>query len=237
MTGTAFAAYIRQKTKRTSTTLTDAEIVALANPIKDEIFGELLKVNEDINGIFQLRNLVVDQRNYALPPDVPQIKYLEAMLDGENWVKLTETDVQSQGIITATEDDITAYFTDKDPQFEIFGNELFIYSSQAIIDVTDGLKLWSFVFPADISTSTLASTNDLSVPPTAVTFGFPRILHKIWADKVIIEWKESQDKPIALTQDERLVDNRLKLALDSIKHLNLDRPHVPSVPVDNGENY
>jgi len=237
MTGTNYAAYIREQTKTNSTTLSDARIVTLTNPIKDEMAGEVIKINEDYFGIFMYRNIVADQRNYAFPTDLlSQMKYIEAKLDGTEWEKLTEVEVQSKGIVT-DETSIQSYFSSRKPSFEIFGGELIIYHGAAVINVTNGLKLWAIIYPADISTAMLAGTTDLSVAPSATSFGFPRQLHKLLADKVVITWKESQPKPIRLSREELLWPQRMQSAMEAISHMNLDRPHEATVPYNDGSDY
>lgn len=237
MTGTELATYIRKKTRTNATTFTDAEIVAFLNPNKDEMAQRIVEVREDYFGIFQLRNLVADQRNYAFPNDLlSKMKYLEAKLDGTNWKRLVEIDIQNTDIVT-NEEKIQSYFSDKQPCFEIFGGEIIIYSGSAIIAVTDGLKLWSIIFPADFATSDLSGSTDLSVPPTATSFGFPRQFHKLLADKVIIEWKEAQDKPVPLTQNEALWERRMMDSLDSVRQVNLDRPLETEAPYNDGSDY
>lgn len=238
MTGAVLAAYVRKKTRTNSTTLSDADIVTFANPVKEEMVTEVLKINEDYFGIFQVRNLEAAKRNYALPTDLlNSFKYIEAKLDGTNWVKLTEVEIQKLGIAT-DEDSIRSYFSMRKPSFEIFGNELIIYCGDAMIAVTDGLRLWSMIYPADFTTAQLAdATTDLSVNPTATSFGFPRAMHKLMSERIVIEWKESQDKPIALTQYEQLWGQRFGLVLDSLRYMNLDRPLEASTPTDTGHNY
>ncbi|PIY96081.1 MAG: hypothetical protein COY66_04990 [Candidatus Kerfeldbacteria bacterium CG_4_10_14_0_8_um_filter_42_10] len=238
MTGVQFASYIRQKTRQDSTTLTDAAIVALGVGVQEDIVKEITKVNEDYFGIALLRNLVAGQRNYAFPSDIlSQMKYLEAQLDGTEWERLTETDLNSLGINT-DEDSIQEYYADKDPQFDIMGGEIYILSGDAIISVTSGLKLWAFIYPPTLTTAALASANDLSVPISTTAFGYmPHQLHRLWADAIVVEWKQSQDKPVGLTDSEGNWENRMRMALDSMKGSNLDRAIIASVPDDDGQNY
>ncbi len=164
------------------------------------------------------------------------MKYIQAKLDGTNWVKLDEFDVTSYDRPT-DEDSIRANFAGRNPAFDIFGGELSIYSEDPIIDVTDGLKLWSIVYPADLTS--LSGDADMSVNPSLTEFGMPRQLHKVWATKVIIEYKTSKEKPIPLTEQELKVDVDLQSAINSLKLQNLDRVFVATVPdnSDNGADY
>lgn len=237
MTGSQFASYIRKATKTNSTTLPDADLVLLANIVKDDIAKRITQANEDYFGIFMTRNLVAGQRNYAFEPEqMNHMKYLEAKIDGTNWKRLREYDI-NQLQITSDEASIQSAFSLRDPGFDIFGNEIILYTGTAIIDVTDGLKLWTIVYPSDISASSLTSSDDLSIPPTTTSFGFPRQFHKVWADRVVVEYKNSQDKPLPLTQNEQLVEQRFLDALHDLKGGNLDRSVEPSVPYNDGSDY
>jgi hypothetical protein len=235
MTQAQFAAYIRNKTRTDATTFTDAEILSYANVIKDDIAKEVSRVNEDYFGIEVLRSLIAGKRNYGFPSYLlGQIKYLQAKLDGTNWKRLDEFDVNTYEQ-TTDETSILANWAGLDPAFDIFGGEVMIYSDTAIINVTNGLKLWAIIYPADLSA--LSGTSDMSLNPTTTTFGMPRQLHKVWADKVIIEYKNSQDKPIPLTDAEKNIKNDLEDAISSLKGMNLDRTIVPSVPYNDGSDY
>lgn len=237
MTPSKFAAYIRLKTKTNSTTFSDADILTYANIIKDDIAKEITKANEDYFGIELLRNLQSGKRNYSFPTDVlNQIKYVQAMLDinGVTWSVLKEFDINSYNRPT-NETSIIESYTGKKPEFDIFGGQLFIYSDSAILNVENGLKLWSIIYPADLSS--LSGTDDMSVAPTQTSFGLPRQFHKVWATKVIVEYKTSKEKPIPLTEQELNVDKDLLLAINAIKGGNLDRIITAEVPYNDGQDY
>lgn len=231
MNGVQFAAYIRQQTRQDSTTLTDAAIVALGVALQEDIVKEIVKTNEDYFGIALLRNLVAGQRNYQFPTDMlSQMKFIEAKLDGTNWKHLTETDLNTLGINT-DEASIVAAYIGVEPQFDIMGGEVYILSDAAIINVTNGLKLWAFIYPPALTTAALTGTDDMSTPPTSTSFGFmPRQFHRLWADSIVIAWKTDQDKPVPLTRDELDWGTRLTLSLNSIKKMNQDRATIARVP-------
>jgi lauroyl/myristoyl acyltransferase len=65
MTPANFASYIRLKTKTNATTFPDADILAYANIIKDDIAKEVTKANEDYFGMKFLRYLIAGQRGYS----------------------------------------------------------------------------------------------------------------------------------------------------------------------------
>lgn len=237
MTPAQFAKYIRLRTKTNATTFPDADILTFANIIKDDLAKEVTKANEDYFGIELLRSLQAGQRAYGFPTYVlNQIKYTQAKLDGTNWSKLEEFDITSYEK-TTDESAILANWAGKKPMFDIFGNQLVIYSDSAILSVTDGLKLWAIIYPEDISS--LAGTVDMSVPPSTTGFGLPRQLHFVWATKVIVEYKSSKEKPMPLTEREQNINNEMFLAINSLKEMNLDRTVVASMPNtgNNGQDY
>lgn len=237
MTPANFAAYIRLKTKTNSTTFSDADIIAYANIIKDDIAKEVTKANEDIFGMKFYRNLIAGQRGYSFPSDVlNNMKYLQAKLDGTKQLVLEQFDVNTYRRPT-DESDILANWQGKKPEFDVFGGSLYIYSDNAIIDVTNGLELWAIIYPEDITS--LAGTTDLSVPTTVTSFGMPRQLHYVWATKVIIEYKNSKDKPIPLTEQEAKVDQDLALAINALKGFDLNRSIIATVSdhSNDGQDY
>ena len=235
MTPAQFAAYIRERTKTNSTTFPDSKILLYANIIKNDLVKEVTKANEDYFGMELVRTLVAGKRNYAFPTYIlNNIKYLQAKLDGTNWSVLKEFDINSYKGAT-DEDSIQANFLGQEPKFDIFGGELIIYSGSAIIDVVEGLKLWSMVYPLDLTS--LTGTSDMSENPSDTEFGVPIELHFVWATKVIIEYKQSKEKPIPLTEKEANVNNDLTLAINSLKGFNLDRSIVATMPNTGNNGY
>jgi hypothetical protein len=227
MTPATFATYIRKMTKTNTTTFPDADILTFANVVKDDIAKEILKVNEDYFGMKFLRNLVAGQRGYAFPSDMlNQIKYVQATLDGVKQKMLTQFDVTTYKRPT-DETDIQANWQGKEPEFDIFGSSLYIYSDSAIIDVTNGLELWAMVYPQDLAN--LTDTTDMSVPYNTTSFGMPRAMHKVWATLVCVLYKTSKEKPLPLTEQEAKVDVDLQLAVNSLKGLDLNRSIVVTV--------
>ena len=235
---TEFATYIRFHTKTDSTTLTDAELVALANVKKDDLAKEIAKCNEDIFGMWYLRDLEAGVREYSFPANIlSNIKGVEACVanGGTEFKKFDEFDLTKYRQ-TTVEADIRLQFSGK-YLFDIFRKSLWLYTGEEIIDVTEGLKLWAIQFPADLTTAILSSTEDMSVDPSTTSHGMPREAHEIWARSVIIEYKNSKEKPIPLTEKELNYENDLQKVLNALKGTNLDRQNLASVPKDTGEDY
>ena len=77
----------------------------------------------------------------------------------------------------------------------------------------------------------------MSVQPSTTTHGMPREAHEIWARSVVIDYKNSKEKPIPLTEKELKYDADLQLVLNAIKGTNLDRQNTGQVPYNDGSNY
>jgi len=249
MTPAEFATHVRYKTRTNSTTFTDAQIIALMKTRQDEIARALLRADEDILLLPQVDDLVEDQREYPFPSDIlSRIKRVEAKLDETNWIPLTEIDITEINNPIATETNITSVFnndqvSEDNPEgarFDIKRKAIFIYSG-SITEVTDGLKVWVNTYPTAIDDLDEAD-DDMSVDPTDTTHGIPRVMHEIWARGVIIDYKESREKPIPLTEKELNYKADLQEAVEALKHGNLDREvigHLPSAEDrgNDGEDY
>lgn len=233
---TKWTTLVRYYTKTNSTTFTDADILVLANIFKDDIAGLASKeVGEDYFGLRFERDLVAGQREYDLPAELMgRIKYLEAKLDGTNWSKLNETDLSLYGK-TTDETTITLTYSEKSPEFDMWDQSIFLLTGDAIIGVTNGLKLWSIIYPADFTD--LTSTVDMSTPPTDLSHGFPKQFHELLARRVSIVYKSSKDRPIPLSEKEKLYEVDLATAIQTLKDKNLDRSVVPSVSRTDGSEY
>ncbi len=234
MTPVELAKLIRLRTRTNSTTFSDADIISYANIHIDDISSEIIKANEDYFGFEDKRNLEAGKRNYALPPELlSQIKHLQAYINGE-WCVLREEDVNFLEIST-DETSIQNAWEGKDPAFMIFGKEIIILSEDSIEDVTDGLKLWSIVYPQHLTD--LSLTTDMSVRKSPITCGFPRQFHELLATVIVIDWKGSQDKPIALTAKETNYKKDLADKIDSLKEMNLNREVKSQPEYDDGSEY
>jgi len=256
MDGTTFAAYIRKRTKTDSTSFTDDDIVLYGNVDKDVVAREVESVKKDFFVIPATTDLIADQREYSFPVDLlSSIKIVEAKLDGTNWKRVEEFDLNSfrevqtdiskpynvinveEGFSNATtdEDNIRDNFSDDTPLYEITRSSIKLYTASAITSVTSGLKIHYAVYPADITTSTLSETDDLSIDPTTTSFGIPRQFHKYWAMKIIIAYKEDNDIP--LDSFDMAIGDELIRAKKSISQQNQDRSFQPSVPRRTGFGY
>ena len=231
-----FATLIRYYTKTNSTTFTDADILVLANIFKEDIAGLIGKeVGEDYFGLRFERDLIAGQREYDLPSEVmARIKYLEVNLDGTEWKKLSEVDLNEHER-TTDEATILNNYSNESPEYDLWDQSIFLLSGSAIIDVTNGLKLWAIIFPSDFTD--LTSTEDMSTNPDDYTHGFPRQFHELLARRVSIAYKSSKDRPIPLSEKEKLYEVDLMTQINTMKGTNLDRSVTPSAPYDDGSQY
>lgn len=228
---------MRLKTRTNSTTLTNADLITIGNVVKDKLVWRALESDEDIFLVPTYLNLVADQREYPLHSDIlSRIKRVEAKLDGSNYIKLYEFDLPSHQDPISTEADITAHFgnTEGTAFFDIMRNAIWIYSG-TITAVTDGLKIWLNTVVADLTS--MVATTDMSVDPTTTTHGIPRALHQVLATGMIIEWKESREKPIPLSESESNYEKEVNRAIDSLKRANYDRDVIGLIPYEDGSNF
>lgn len=241
MTPAEFATYVRFKTRTNTTTFTNEEILALMKIRQDEIARAILTVDEDILLIPQTSNLVKDQRIYAFPPDtLSRIKRVEAKLDGSAFLKLKHKDM-TEIAYPLDETNITTYFSNVEGEcfYDLYRKSLYILSGP-IIDVADGLVIYTNTYPEVITD--LTSTTDMSVDPSTTTHGIPRELHELWARGVIIDYKESREKPIPLSEMEQKYEYDLLKAVNSLRNQDQDREIVGHLPPSaergvNGYNY
>ena len=239
MTPTEFATYVRFKTRTNATTFTDAQIKALMVTRQDEIAKAILRTNEDILLIPQKADLVassITARDYPFPSDIiSRIKRIEAQLGGTDWIPLVEIDITQIGKPISTEKNITDIFNNlrktagnpNGARFDLLRKSIFIYSG-TITATTDGLRLFCNTFPAAVTD--LTTSTDMSVDPSTTTHGIPRVMHEIWARGVIIDYKESKEKPIPLTERELKYEFDFEKGIIALKHGNLDREvfgHLP----------
>src|SRR3990167_2854490 len=232
MTPAQASAYIRLKTRTNSTTFTDADILTLWNVVKNEVCQRALETDEDIFLVPTYMDLVASTttREYPLNSNIlSRIKRVEAELDGSNWLKLSNFDLTDHDKPVTTEANITYYFSNEEGNafYDIMRKSIWIYSG-TISAVTDGLRIWVNTWPADETDMT--DTTDMAADPSSTTHGVPRELHKVIAKGVIIEWKESREKPIPLTESEVKWEFDLEKSIQTLKKADYDREIQGDLP-------
>ena len=257
MIGTDFASYIRERLDVNSTNFTSTEIALKANIIKDDLALWIVSKGEDWFEMVSTVSLVANQREYPLPDDaLPIVKMVEAKLDGTNWRRLTELDLtnykpsinydwyangnvlgwsgrtHSSAFSTTDETTITENFSDEYPMYDFARRSIYILSGSAIDAVTDGLKLRYYPYPASITTTQLDSgSTDLSIDPSTTTFAMPRFYHRLWADMIILEYKEDNNRPLSNSDQITLqIKQELNKLILNPTQRNKDRVIIPSIP-------
>ena len=77
----------------------------------------------------------------------------------------------------------------------------------------------------------MTATTDLSEDPSTTTHGFPRQLHRLLAESLIIEYKSSNpDANVSLTEREQNFEYHTRVGLTSLKDFNLDREIIGKLP-------
>lgn len=246
MTGVEFNDYIRYKTRADTATFPIDELLSYANVVRDSLALRIEGVNEDYFGSPETTPLLVTSstREYPFPADMlNRIKLVEAKFDGTNWVRLDELDLNEYKR-TTDNTTIEQNFANEEGKafFDIFRGSLWLYTGEVTAEVDAGLQLLLFTYPAkltadgtgsgDDATLGLDSTDELSFDPSTTTHGFPRSFHEVWADGVIIKYKDSKDKPIPLTERESSHEFFIQQALNAIKGTNRDRALIANVPDD-----
>lgn len=242
MTGTNFATYVRYLTQTDTGTLTDAELVLLMNVEKDNLAQEIAtNVDESYFVMRDVRDLEADTRNYTYPTDfLKSLKYVAAKLDGTNIVYLRETDygyIESRGLALLENAQIKNEFSNTDPRYLLSNNELTILSGDDITAVSDGLIIEAEVYPEDFETSDLSGSTDLSIASATTAVRLPRPATKTLAKMVSIAYKTSKDKPLPLTEDERLLPIDKEKLFDQLRGRNAVRVITGHVPYNDGSNY
>lgn len=229
MTPKELAAYVRVQTKTNSTTFPDANIIALSSIHMDDLSLRILDLDEDYFGDPETRDLEANVREYPLSSDtLGRVKMVEAKFDAINWTRLIPFDLRRYKR-TTDESIITGNFSNypASAMYDIFRRSLWIYSG-TIATVTAGLKVWTFSYPAHLTN--LTSDVDMSVDPTTTTRGFPRALHHILADLIIISYKTGKDKPIALTQSELNIEISVREALSAMRGQSMEEEITAELP-------
>ena len=263
MTPLIFANKIRSYTKQSTTSLTDADILLLANPIKDSM-AELI-ASRDIKGNYfvipTLVDLVAGQREYALPDDVLDhlysIEVAFSQLVPIPYVLAFPDDFRRLGL-SRTEANIQANYTNGGgslgntfglnmsqvvgPNYEIQRRAFYLLSG-AIDSTTlggatvpSGIRIRYRVYPADLAALT-DNTTDMSIDPTTTTFGMPRQFHELWARACAIEWKSAHPGAVPPTQLDAQYPNDLEAKLSGIEENDLSSEIIGRIPYDNGYRY
>jgi len=240
MTAAEFKARFHDRCRTNDTIFPDSKLTILAREKQIDLAEAIEAVDEDFFQSFETTTLQPTSvtREYTLPLDsLNRMKLVEAKLDSVHWIRLLEFDLNMYSK-TTDEETILKYFANEEGRafYDLGRGSLFLYTGEIKESVPNGLHWIGYSLPYKVTD--WESNVDLS-EPTATQVGIPATFHGLWLDACVIDWKQSHDKPIALTEDEQLYDYHLQQKLMYAKELNRDRPNtipIPESTTDNGYN-
>lgn len=239
MNGITFAQFVRKLTKQNSTSLPDDDLVVYANAAKEEMCSDVEILDEAYFNMEWYRDLVAGQRFYSLPWGLMN-RIQKVSLKLTAWggkYRMAEESRLAMEQYPIDETNVAANSTDAAPKFFLNREGLYLLTSSTITDEVDGIQLFGKARPNDISAATLHSSVDLSVPPSADGVGVPERLHVLWARRTSIEFKQNQDRPIALNEKEQMFNQDLTKAIRALGGQNTVRKQAVRVPRNLGYQY
>lgn len=211
----------------------------MVNQAKDELAA--LVAERDIKGNYFIvpstDNLVADQREYAFPDDLLShlfsVELAFTSTSPLNYKLALPDDFRRWGA-GRTEANVVARYSNELPRYEIQRRSVYVLSG-TITAVTNGIRLRSRAYPADLAN--LSGSSDLSIDPSTTTFGLPRQLHEVWAQRVSIEWKGDHPEAVPLSPLEKQYETNLEKSLSELFENDLSGEIMGGRPTDDGSNY
>lgn len=226
MTGTQLATLIRRKTRTTTATYSDADMLVDVNQAMEEIAGRIQTIRPEIWNMLVTFDLVADQREYSFPADVLnsivslELKFTSSgdYVPANALRNVPHDDVLQESIIVGT-------YNNSTPDYFIRRKAIYLLSS-TITAVTDGGRIVYNAFPATLPN--LSGSTDLSIDPTTITHGFPREFHELLARHASIAYKDLNSIPLGET--EKNYENDLEKKLDEFSIVDQSLEEIASVP-------
>jgi hypothetical protein len=234
----------RRKSKTNSSTFSDSDMLLYLKAKIPQFQSDIEKANEDYMGSIEFRDLrptgdgtytdngeIYISREYNLPTDmISRLKFVSAKLDGENWIRLKQYDLNDIKI-PFEEKNILEHFNNTQgiAGYEIFRGSLFLLTGEIKEEVPDGLKIWTYSYSALPTVIPVAGSEqdvDLDV------YGIPEIMHELLATALCIEWKNNLETPVPLTINEQNYYDLYEKALRSLRALDRDQEVQFSRPAD-----
>jgi len=225
----------RRKSKTNSATFSDADMLLYLKAKIPQFQSDIEQTNEDYMGSIEFRDLRATgdgtytdsgttylSREYNLPTDmIPRLKFVSAKLDGENWIRLKQYDLNNIKI-PFEEANILSTFNNTEgiAGYEIFRGSLFLLTGEIEEEIENGLKIWTYSFSALPATIPIAfSEQDIDLD----MYGIPETMHELLATALCIEWKGNLETPVPLTLAEQNYYALYEKALRSLKALDRDQ--------------
>ncbi len=254
----AYAQLFREKVvgQNDSTAVPSTVITLYTNVAKDRLAREIVtgaSNGADSFAINQTTNLVEGQREYSFPTDVlKNIKVVQAFM-GDKWRRVFPFDLSSYRLrggttkpywgnnptesfsgATTDESTVAEQFTNENPQFDVDGKSLVLYSNS--VDAVDaGLKLKALIYPKDYVDGDWSREDDMSIRDSSTSTAMPRQSHDILLTKAVIDYKEV--KGIPLTAFEAGYYDEERKMINSLSDINDDEAITAEVPLETGYDF
>lgn len=243
MTGSDFKARFHDRCRTNESIYSDEKLTLLARDKQLDIAEAIESVDEGYFKTFEYHTLKATgaggvTREYPLPDDsLNRMDFVEAKLNGEDWVRLKDLRETTQDNMTTDEETILDTFSNYagNAYYSVARKSLFLYTGEIEEDVEQGLHWVGYSLPYKVTNWN--GTTDLSIPDSNSKCGIPTTFHSLWLDACVIEWKTNRDKPIALTESEQMYQHKLDQKLMYAKDFNRDADNTIPVPrstTDNG---
>jgi len=194
MTQVEYAQLVREKTRQTTESFTDARILLLSNLYIYEIASQIQEYRPDIWNVPAYFDLLEGSREYGFPSDViNNLNSLEIRLATD---KKYETAVGLKGRprhAIGDEDEIVRRYKNEKPHYYLRRKAIYILSD-TIGNVENGGLLIYNSFPAKLTS--LEGLDDMSIDPTTTSHGFPQEFHELLARRVSIAYKNLEGIPL-----------------------------------------
>jgi hypothetical protein len=233
--------YILGKLHLTSDEFTESHtsMLEVANMILPDMCEQVAWKNVGYFGDFTDLDVTGSVRIHAIPQEIAgRLKAIEVYLGGE-WRKLTIKDINDIPNFKFNETWITQNFNNETPVGFIYGGQLYVLSGQ-VTGATPGIRYWFLTMPDKLTS--MDSTTELHLTTTVrsmtggtIAIGLPKSFHRLFANAIIIDYKEANELP--LVGREQLFDQDLKEKINQLSPLSLSEEFNASVPDDTGEDY
>lgn len=218
------------------------DMLYVANLILPDMCGAISWKNLGYFGDFTDLDTIGSVRIYPIPEELHnKIRAVEVYVGG-SWKKLTIKDINDIANLEFNETWITENFNNESPVGFIYGGALYILSGQ-LEAATPGIRFWFITMPDRISDVVgMDSTVELhlmttvrTMTGTTMAIGLPKQFHRLFANAIIIDYKEANELP--LVGREQLYDQDLKTKLSELSPLSTDEEVTASIPDDDGSSY
>lgn len=197
------------------------------NLIKDEIVLKIQKARSEIFNIKGDQDLVASStsREYIIPTAaLNMIIDLELKFSSSGDYVIATSIARRHYKDSLQESKIVNSFDNIKPRYFIRRKKVYILSG-TISAVTDGFRLVYDLLPADLAN--LTGSADLAINSATVN-GIPKEFHKLWARKVIVDFKNDNNMP--LSRKDLSYEKDLEKALDDLSVADLSAETIGSLP-------